>query len=154
MSKFWWFATIVVSTGAVFQVLGHRELSVPTATPLRRVPVATAVAVRKKSPFSIEVLGNVTTIASVAIRPRIDDEIVGVHFVDGSEGKKGDLLITLDTRALEGQLQQAEATLARDKAQLEGSWVARRSLSSGRPKAGPGGGRRHECLFPFERNQL
>jgi multidrug efflux pump subunit AcrA (membrane-fusion protein) len=54
-------------------------------------------------------------------KPRIDDEIVGVHFMDGSEVKKGDLLITLDTRALEAQLQQAEAMLARDKAQLEGS---------------------------------
>lgn len=128
MSKFWWFAAIVVSSGAVaFQVLGHREASGPTATsqptvsPQRRVQVATEVAVTKKSPFSIEYLGNVTTFASVAIRPRIDDEIVGVHFTDGAEVKKGDLLVTLDTRALEAQLHQAEATLARDKAQLEGS---------------------------------
>ncbi len=71
--------------------------------------------------MSIEALGKVTTFSSVAIKPRIDDEIVGVHFIDGSEVKKGDLLITLDSRTLEAQLQQAEATLARDQAQLEGS---------------------------------
>jgi hypothetical protein len=33
----------------------------------------------------IETPGNVTTFASFAIKPRIDSEIVGVHFTDGSE---------------------------------------------------------------------
>jgi membrane fusion protein, multidrug efflux system len=122
MSKFWWAAAIVACGGAVaFQVLGHHEAAAPATTPQRRVQVTTEVAAKKKSPMSIESLGNVTTFASVAIKPRIDDEIVGVHFVDGAEVKKGDLLITLDKRALEAQLQQAEATLARDKAQLAGA---------------------------------
>jgi membrane fusion protein, multidrug efflux system len=124
MSKFWWVAAIIVSSGAIaFQVLGHREESaaISTTTPQRRVQVVTDVAVKKKSPMSIESLGNVTTFANVSIKPRIDNEIVGVHFTDGAEVKAGDLLITLDTRALEAQLQQAEATLARDKAQLDGA---------------------------------
>jgi multidrug efflux system membrane fusion protein len=122
MSKFWWFAAILAGSGAVaFQVLGHREASAPATAQQRRVQVTTQVAARKKSPMIIESLGNVTTFASVAIKPRIDDEIVGVHFADGAEVKKDDLLITLDTRALEAQLRQAEATLARDKAQLEGA---------------------------------
>jgi membrane fusion protein, multidrug efflux system len=124
MSKFWWVAAIaiVVASGAVaFQVLGKRETSVPAAPIQRRVQVVTDVAVKKKSPVLIEALANVTTFASVAIKPRIDDEIVGVHFTDGAEVKEGDLLITLDTRALEAQLRQAEATLARDQANLEGA---------------------------------
>jgi multidrug efflux system membrane fusion protein len=122
MSKFWWFAAIVACSGVVaFQVFGNREASAPTAAPQRRVQVTTEIAVKKKSPLSIESLGHVTTFASVAIKPRIDDEIVGVHFMDGSEVKKDDLLVTLDTRALDAQLRQAEAALARDKAQLEGS---------------------------------
>jgi membrane fusion protein, multidrug efflux system len=122
MSKFWWIAAIVVASGAVaFQVLGKRETSAPAASGPRRVQVATGLAVRKPSPVLIEARGNVTTFASVAIKPRIDNEIVGVHFDDGAEVKAGDLLITLDTRALEAQLRQAEATLARDKAQLEGA---------------------------------
>src|SRR5262249_32064323 len=122
MSEFWWTVAVGAAGGLVaFQFLGYREVSAPATAPERRVQVTTEVAVKKKSPILIEARGNVTTFASVAIKPRIDDEIVGVHFVDGSEVKKGDLLITLDTRALDAQLQQAEATLARDKAQLEGS---------------------------------
>jgi membrane fusion protein, multidrug efflux system len=122
MSKFWWFAAILAGSGAVaFQVFGHREASAPATAPQRRVQVVTEVAVKKRSPLIIESLGNVTTFASVAIKPRIDDEIVGVHFADGAEVKKDDLLITLDTRALEAQLRQADAMLARDKAQLEGA---------------------------------
>jgi multidrug efflux system membrane fusion protein len=122
MSKFWWVAALVVASGAVaFQVLGNRETPAPAAAAVRRVQVTTDVAVKKKSAALIEVLGNVTTFASVAVRSRIDNEIVGVHFADGAEVKEGDLLFTLDTRALDAQLRQAEGNLARDKAQLEGA---------------------------------
>ncbi len=122
MSKFWWVAAIVVAGGAVgYEYLANRETSAPAAPAVRRVQVVAGAAVRKMSPVVLEMLGNVTTFASVAIKPRIDDEIVAVHFVDGAEVKEGDLLITLDKRALEAQLRQAEGNLARDKAQLEGA---------------------------------
>ena len=72
-------------------------------------------------PVTLEALGTVTPIASVAIKSRLETEIVGVHFEDGAAVKKGDLLFTLDSRALEAQIRQAEGILARDKAQLEGA---------------------------------
>jgi RND family efflux transporter MFP subunit len=87
----------------------------------RAVAVEVARAVRKKSPVLLEALGNVTTIASVAVRPRLDSEITGVHFTDGALVKQGDLLITLDSRAIEAQIAQAEGNLAKDQAQLEGA---------------------------------
>jgi membrane fusion protein, multidrug efflux system len=67
----------------------------------------------------LEALGNVTTMASVAIKSRIDNEIVGIHFTDGAFVKQGDLLVTLDPRSLQAQIAQAEAAVARDQAQLE-----------------------------------
>ncbi|MBK5962449.1 efflux transporter periplasmic adaptor subunit [Rhodoplanes elegans] len=87
----------------------------------RAIAVETALAVHKKTPVTVEALGSVTPLASVAVRTRIDSEIVGIHFEDGAVVKKGDLLVTLDSRALEAQIRQAEAQLARDKAQLEGA---------------------------------
>jgi RND family efflux transporter MFP subunit len=69
----------------------------------------------------IDALGTVTTMASVAVKTRLDNEIVGIHFTDGAFVKQGDLLVTLDTRAIEAQIAQAEGTLARDQAQLDGA---------------------------------
>ncbi|HSV21759.1 MAG TPA: efflux RND transporter periplasmic adaptor subunit [Xanthobacteraceae bacterium] len=87
----------------------------------RAVAVEVSQAVKKKTPVVLESLGNVTTMASVAVKPRIDSEIVGVHFSDGAFVKRGDLLVTLDSRALEAQIAQAEGTLERDQAQLDGA---------------------------------
>ncbi len=67
----------------------------------------------------IEALGTVTPIASVAIKPRVDSEIVGVHFGDGAMVKQGDLLFTLDSRAIEAQIRQVEGLLAGARANLE-----------------------------------
>ena len=85
----------------------------------RGVPVITAVAVKKKVPLQVELLGTVTPIASVAIKSRLETEIVGVHFNDGAMVKQGDLLFTLDGRAIEAQIRDLEAVLVSARAQLE-----------------------------------
>jgi multidrug efflux system membrane fusion protein len=87
----------------------------------RVVPVEVATAERKPMPVRVESLGNVTPIASVAIKPRVDTTIMAVHFHDGAEVKKGDLLFTLDGRAIEAQIAQTEGMVARDRAQLAGA---------------------------------
>jgi RND family efflux transporter MFP subunit len=63
----------------------------------------------------------VTPITSVAIKARLETEIVGVHFADGARVKKGDLLFTLDSRQVLAQIAQAEGVVARDRAQLQGA---------------------------------
>ncbi len=67
----------------------------------------------------IEALGTVTPIASVAVKPRVDSEITGVHFRDGAMVNQGDLLFTLDSRTIEAQARQIEGLLAGAKANLE-----------------------------------
>ncbi len=89
--------------------------------PARVVPVEVATAVKKPTPVRIEALGTVVPIQTVAVRARLDTEIVGVHFSDGASVRQGDLLFTLDGRAIEAQIRQAEGNVARDKAQLEGA---------------------------------
>src|SRR5271170_543144 len=100
-------------------VLGEHGATQSQRSGPRPVSVEVATAVKKKMPLQIEALGNVATIANVAVKPRLDDEIVGVHFADGASVKKGDLLVTLDPRMLQAQIAQAEANVARDQAQLE-----------------------------------
>lgn len=83
------------------------------------VAVDVAQAVKKKVPVRVDLLGNVTPIAAVAVKPRIDSEIIEVHFSDGAIVRKGDMLFTLDHRAIDAQIRQTQGILNGAKAQLE-----------------------------------
>jgi RND family efflux transporter MFP subunit len=87
----------------------------------RPVAVVVAKAERKQVPVQIDALGTVTPIASVALKARVDTNITDVHFQDGALVHKGDMLFTLDDRAIRAQIAQTEGQIARDKAQLEGA---------------------------------
>ncbi|HVX29454.1 MAG TPA: efflux RND transporter periplasmic adaptor subunit [Nitrolancea sp.] len=63
-------------------------------------------------------MGTVQTIASVAVKSRLDGFIDKVLVKDGQFVKAGDVMFQLDSRAAQAQVDQASATLARDEAQL------------------------------------
>ena len=83
------------------------------------VSVEVAQAVKRRVPVRIDLLGNVTPIAQVAVKPRIDSEIIEVHFSDGAMVRKGDMLFTLDHRSIDAQIRQTQGILNGAKAQLE-----------------------------------
>src|SRR5262245_15416827 len=83
----------------------------PRPPSARTVPVEVALAEKTKTPVRIDALGTVTPIASVAVKTRVDSEIVGVHFRDGALVRQGDLLFTLDSRAIEAQIRQVTGVL-------------------------------------------
>src|SRR3977135_467474 len=87
----------------------------------RVVSVELAKAERKPVPVDVDSIGTVTPISSVALKSRVETTIVAVHFEDGAKVNEGDLLFTLDARQIDAQIEQAEGTLARDRAQLEGA---------------------------------
>ena len=87
--------------------------------PQRAVSVEVATAVKKKMPVRLDALGTVTPIASVAVKARVDTEIVGVHFRDGAMVRQGDVLFTLDGRRSRRRSSSVEAVIAGAKAQLE-----------------------------------
>jgi len=71
------------------------------------------------APIQVTAIGSVQSIATVMVKSRIDGQIAQVHFREGQEVKEGDLLFSLDDRALRAQLAQSEATLERDRASLQ-----------------------------------
>jgi RND family efflux transporter MFP subunit len=87
----------------------------------RAVSVELAKAERKPVPVDVDSIGTVTPISSVALKSRVETTIVSVHFEDGAKVNEGDLLFTLDARQIDAQIEQAEGTLAKDQAQLEGA---------------------------------
>jgi RND family efflux transporter MFP subunit len=98
---------------------GGANAQAPRQNAPRAIPVEVARASKKRVPVRIEALGSVTPISSVAVKPRLDSEIVGVHFRDGARVKAGDLLFTLDSRTIEAQEKQIEGMLAGARANLE-----------------------------------
>ena len=115
-------AVVLLAAGYLIQGYWSADKKGASRAPAQRViPVETAAAERKKIPVRIDALGTVTPIASVAIKTRVDTAIVGVHFQDGARVEKGQLLFTLDCRAIEAQITQTEGTVARDRAQLAGA---------------------------------
>src|SRR5579875_2435875 len=82
------------------------------------VPVRVATAAVKPTPVEFDTIGNVQTIASVAVKSRIDAVIDQVLVKDGQFVKTGDVLFKLDSRAAQAQVDQAAATLARDQVQF------------------------------------
>ena len=87
----------------------------------RMVSVELAKAERKSVPVDVDAIGMVTPISSVALKSRVETQIVSVHFEDGAKVAEGDLLFTLDARQIDAQIEQAEGVLAKDQAQLEGA---------------------------------
>lgn len=82
------------------------------------VTVSLGKATRSAIPVRFDVIGTVQAMASVTLRARVDSQIISVEFEDGAIVKKGDVLFRLDSRQIEAQIKQAEATLAKNKAQL------------------------------------
>lgn len=83
------------------------------------IPVAVAIAERKDVPVYLEGLGSVQASNTVSLKSRVDGQIVQIAFKEGQFVKQGDLLIVIDPRPYQVQLEQAEAALARDQAQLK-----------------------------------
>lgn len=83
------------------------------------VPVVLRAVEIRSAPERFSTIGAAAPMATVALKSRIDSVVEAVHFTEGQEVKAGELLFTLDDRALRAQLAQAEANLERDRAQLE-----------------------------------
>jgi multidrug efflux system membrane fusion protein len=83
------------------------------------IPVGVMTAERRDVPVFQEGLGSVQASNTVSLKSRVDGQIVQIAFREGQTVKQGDLLVVIDPRPYQVQLEQAQATLARDQAQLK-----------------------------------
>ena len=87
------------------------------------VPVVVAAAQRGDLPAYFNGLGTVTAFNTVTVRSRVDGQIVNVAFKEGQFVHEGDLLVQIDPRPFQVQLEQAEGQLAKDQAQRKDAEV-------------------------------
>jgi len=85
------------------------------------VPVTAGTAAQKTVPVQISAIGNVEAFSTVSVKSQIGGVLTRVHFREGQDVNKGDLLFTIDPRPYEAALKQAEANLSKDNAQLANS---------------------------------
>ncbi len=83
------------------------------------VAVVTAVAESKDVSITRDAVGWVEPIASVAVRPRLDGEIVDVAVTEGDVVKTGDVLFRLDDAALQALVAKDQANVDKDQANLD-----------------------------------
>jgi multidrug efflux system membrane fusion protein len=81
-------------------------------------PVTAATVVEADMPVILTAPGTVEPMAAVAIKPRVDGQIVEVAFREGDLVTAGGVLFRLDDRLIKAQIAQAEANIARDEASL------------------------------------
>jgi multidrug efflux system membrane fusion protein len=83
------------------------------------VPVGVATAQRKDVPVYLKGLGSVTASNTVSVKSRVDGQLAQVNFKEGQNVAKGELLAVIDPRPYQVALDQAQANLFRDQAQLK-----------------------------------
>ncbi|HVY91906.1 MAG TPA: MdtA/MuxA family multidrug efflux RND transporter periplasmic adaptor subunit, partial [Bryobacteraceae bacterium] len=81
-------------------------------------PVGIQKARLGEMPIYDKGLGTVTAYYTVAVKTRVDGQLMLVNFQEGDIVRKGQIIAQIDTRPFDVQKAQAEGTLARDTANL------------------------------------
>ncbi len=120
-------AVVLLAIAAVGFVVARKpvpseaKLSANAAASAKRgsaVSVQTATVTLKDVPVVVHALGNVQAPDTVEVGARVASQITAIHVKDGQMVKAGDLLFTLDDRAIKAELTRDQAIVAKDTAQL------------------------------------
>ena len=102
-------------------VAGCERPQAQGAGAMQRPPasVMVAQAVSRDVPVYLDEIGRTVAVESVTIQPQVSGRITEVHFTDGADVKKGQLLFTIDPRPFKAAVAEAEAELAENRATLK-----------------------------------
>ena len=89
------------------------------APPPPGVPVVVAKVSQQAMPVEVTAVGNVEAISTISVRSQISGQLLEVHFKEGDFVHKGQLLLTIDSRPYQAQVEQAKGAIVRDQAQLQ-----------------------------------
>lgn len=81
-------------------------------------PVRVVAARATDVPVVLDLVGVTQAVASIPVKTRVDSQIESVGVAEGDRVRAGQVVFTLDSRAIRAQVAQARAVFARDRAQL------------------------------------
>ena len=88
------------------------------ATALPGIPITAGTLVAADVPVVLRGLGTVQAYNTVAVKSRVDGQIVSVDFTEGQEVNEGAVLFQIDPRPYQATLDQALANMEKDQATL------------------------------------
>ncbi|MEX5339670.1 efflux RND transporter periplasmic adaptor subunit [Pseudomonas sp. I2] len=91
----------------------------PSVRAQNAIPVRVVSVARQDVPRYTSAIGSVLSLHSVEVRPQVEGVLTRVLVKEGQWVKQGDLLATLDDRAIRASLDQARAQLGQSQAQLQ-----------------------------------
>ncbi|CAG8870894.1 Multidrug resistance protein MdtA [Pseudomonas fluorescens] len=117
-SRFLLIAVLAVVLAVLAYWLSQRQSTAPSRAPAA-VPVRVVSVARQDVPRITSAIGSVLSLHSVEVRPQVEGVLTRVLVKEGQWVKSGDLLATLDDRAIRASLEQARAQLGQSQAQLQ-----------------------------------
>ena len=106
-----WTLTVVLMCAPLLLVACGSKAQQAFERPPSLVQVSPAVS--QDVPTYIDAIGKTAAREVVSIQPQVSGRITKIHFVDGANVKRGQMLFTIDPRPFEAKLKQAQANLAR-----------------------------------------
>lgn len=112
-----WYAKTRTTVASSAENSGGRGGGRGGGRPQEAVPVTVATVTTRSVPMQLRAIGNVEAFSAVAVRALVSGELLKVHFEQGQDVRKGQVLFTIDQRPLQSALEQAQAAYAKDAAQ-------------------------------------
>lgn len=107
----------LLSALAAFALLGSDHEKKPVEAKKAAV-VRVAPVERANVPMQLKAVGHVEPLSTVAVRSRVDGELVDVLFAEGDRVKTGQRLFTIDPRPFDEAIRQSAAKVAQAKADV------------------------------------
>lgn len=83
------------------------------------ISVTAAKVIQKDITLHARAIGNVQPFVTVSVKSRVDGQLIMVGFKEGDTVNAGQIIFQIDPRPFQVALQQAQATLAHDEAELD-----------------------------------
>jgi len=113
---------VVALVVAIWRLSSGLEAPPATAqTPAPTIPVTAGTVASEDVPVFLHGIGTVQAYNTVAIKSRVDGQIVKINFKEGEEVKQGDPLFQIDPRPYQSALELAQSAKEKDEAQLAGA---------------------------------
>lgn len=108
---------VLLGALAAFALFGSEKEKKP-AEAKRPAVVRTTTVQKMNMPRQLKAVGHVEPLSTVAVRSRVDGELVDVLFAEGDRVKAGQRLFTIDPRSFDEAIRQANAKVAQAKADV------------------------------------